>query len=326
MTRLRLSSTLGCLALAISGISAASALAAGAPGPGIDISSQGLDDGAGNRVHALPGRDGTVLARIRRGDAVLIGSTTLRGSFGVPAVASDGSTAGLSRDGRTLTLVRPRASFLQKKTVLALLDARRLRLRKLIRLRGDFGFDAISPDGRFLYLVQYLSKRDPTRYLVRAFDVRAGHLTREPIIDPREPDEKMRGYPITRATSTDGRWAYTLYDGAGKHPFVHALDTTRQTAACIDLDALAGRKDLFALRLRLGSGGDELAIVRRGVPVLAIDTRTFRVDESPATAAGGGEGTAALVLGLAAGMALAAVAVLVVAIRRRRRVARAQPV
>jgi hypothetical protein len=68
-------------------------------------------------------------------------------------------------------------------------------------------------------------------------------------VDPREPDEDMRGYPITRASSPDGRWAYTLYDGAGKHPFVHALDTQGRTAACIDLDGLAGRDDLYELRL-----------------------------------------------------------------------------
>ena len=47
----------------------------------------------------------------------------------------------------------------------------------------------------------------------------------------------MRGQPLTRATSPDGRWAYTLYDGAGKEPFIHALDTSTRSARCIDLDA-----------------------------------------------------------------------------------------
>jgi hypothetical protein len=52
------------------------------------------------------------------------------------------------------------------------------------------------------------------------------------------------GLPITREASSGARWAYTLYDGAGGHPFVHALETTGRTAACIDLDALTGRNDL----------------------------------------------------------------------------------
>ena len=45
----------------------------------------------------------------------------------------------------------------------------------------------------------------------------------------------MSGIPVTRMPSMDGRWAYTLYDN-GRHSFVHALDTARRTAVCIDLD------------------------------------------------------------------------------------------
>ena len=51
--------------------------------------------------------------------------------------------------------------------------------------------------------------------------------------------------------SPDGRWAYTLYDGNGKTPFIHALDTSRSTARCIDLDALAGNKYLSGMRLAM---------------------------------------------------------------------------
>jgi len=74
---------------------------------------------------------------------------------------------------------------------------------------------ALSPDGATLYLIQYTSRRDPTRYEVRAYDLPRDRLRPGAIVDPREPDERMRGFPITRSTSRDGRWAYTLYDGAG---------------------------------------------------------------------------------------------------------------
>jgi hypothetical protein len=192
-------------------------------------------------------------------------------------------------------LIRPRARFPRARTAVAVLDARRLRVRTVRTLEGDFSFDALSPDGASMYLIEYRSRRDPTRYAVRLYDLRAGRLVPAPVVDPREPDERMRGYPITRATSADGRWHYTLYDGAGGHPFVHALDTEGRTAACIDLDALAGVPDLFRLRLALERGGRELVVLDRGAPVATVDLATFRVRtpgpapaRTPGPARGGG--------------------------------------
>ena len=133
----------------------------------------------------------------------------------------------------------------------------------------------------------------------------------------------MGGFPVTRAYSADGRWAYTLYDGAGKAPFVHALDTTGRTAACIDLDALSPRRDVYALRLAIGDAGRALSVMDHGTPVAAIDTRTFQV--TPAGAGDEhGEGTPQGVLWIAlVVVALACVALPVRTLRRRRRLARA---
>ena len=94
------------------------------------------------------------------------------GRFSVPAVAHDGSAGGLSADGRTLVLIRPRRSFPRAATTFAVLDAERLRGRRLVRLRGDYSFDAISPDGRLMYLAEYVSRRNPNRYQLRAYDLR----------------------------------------------------------------------------------------------------------------------------------------------------------
>jgi len=96
-------------------------------------------------------------------------------------------------------------------------------------------------------------------------------------VDPREHDEAMRGAPLSRATSPDGRWAYTLYDGAGGAPFVHALDTSKRRARCIDLPMLAGRQDLSQLRLTATSRGAGLEIGTAGRPLALVDARTFRV-------------------------------------------------
>ncbi len=133
-------------------------------------------------------------------------------------------------------------------------------------LRGDFSFDAVSPHGKTMFLVNYTSPGDPTRYGVRAYDLRTSTLLRGDIRDPAERDDAMRGSPITRVMSKDGRWAYTLYDGAGGTPFVHALDTTTLRAHCIDLPMLAGRSDLWSLRFTL----DANHVLHVGKPSAAL--------------------------------------------------------
>jgi hypothetical protein len=217
--------------------------------------------------------DDTLVARVRREGGQVLRTRAMDGLFTVPAVARDGTAGGLSADRATLVLIRPRARFPREQTPLVVLDTRRLLVRDRITLKGDFSFDAISPDGSTLYLIHYLSKRDPTRYEVRAYDVRAGRLESEPIVDPREPGENMRGYPITRATSPDGRWEYTLYDGA-EHPFIHALDTLDREAVCIDLDTFPGLDDLDDLRLGVGRG--TLSVRDGASPLAVVDLATFR--------------------------------------------------
>ena len=104
------------------------------------------------------------------------------------------------------------------------------------------------------------------------------------IVDPEEADEPMRGSPIARAMSHDGRWAFTLYDDSGGHPFIHALDTVAASAKCIDLDQLAGFADLFSLRLVVAPDG--AVVVRQpgqARPLHVVDARTFEVrDAAPA--------------------------------------------
>jgi hypothetical protein len=156
-------------------------------------------------------------------------------------------------------------------------------------LKGDFSFDAVSPDGSLLYLIHYVAPNDPTRYLVRAYDLRRGRLLAKPIIDPHEPGEKMRGNPLSRTMSSNGRWAYTLYDGAGATPFVHALDTVARSARCIDLDGVPPGTDLWHLRLGIDIADKRLVVRDRAKPLLLIDLRTLRVARAAATEAPLGE-------------------------------------
>ncbi|MGH3029718.1 MAG: hypothetical protein ACRDNE_02930 [Gaiellaceae bacterium] len=274
------------LTLVAAAVLTATARADGLPLVNVDVGATGVAAPAEDvRYVALPAGRDTLVARVAQAGGEVLESRLLPGRFTIPAVAYDGSAGGLSADGRTLVLISPRRSFPRAETAFAILDAERLRVREVVTLRGDFSFDAISQSGSWLYLVQYVSPRDPTRYLVRLYDLRSGRLLREPVIDPREVGDVMRGSPITRAASPDGRWAYTLYNGAGEHPFIHALDTSGRTAVCIDLHGLAGHPSLFDLRLDVSGDGGTIAVLDGGDPVALADTATFEVSEPTEPAA-----------------------------------------
>lgn len=278
----------------------ATANADGLPVAGVDVGATGVAEPNGVfRYVALPaGRGETIVARVGRRGGQVTFFRRLPGRFTIPAVAYDGSASGLSADGQTLVLIRPRIRFPQRETVLAVIDTPRLRFR-IVSLRGDFSFDAISPDGRFVYLIHYLSPRNQTNYEVRAYDLRRSRLLAAPIVDPSEPDEPMQGIPASRATSPDGRWAYTLYEVPKGEPFVHALDTAGRTAVCVDLHHLEGR-NLAPMGLAIDPAGEQLTVTSRGRPVALIDTQSFEVSDPPrraeATTKGAGGGVPWLLL------------------------------
>ena len=264
------------VAIAILVLSPSAARGDGLPVGNVDVGQKGVvAPGGSDRIVALPAGGGsTLVARIDPDGGQVRATRLLREKLTIPGVALDGTADGLSSSDGAIVLIRPRPlrHFPLKRTRLVVLDARRLNVGRRITLKGDFSFDAISPDGRHLFLVNYVDRRDPRAYVVRTYDLARGRLDPGAIVDAREPDEDMRGYPVTRATTTDGRWAYTLYDGGGHEPFVHALDTVKREAFCIDLPMLAHHETPYELRLALRDGrlevedGDRIAAV--------IDTAT----------------------------------------------------
>jgi hypothetical protein len=265
-----------CFAVALA--APAGALASGGPVPpqqgGAGIA---LPGGPDRYVALAAGHGNTLVERVATNGGAVRGTRLLRGHFGVAGVAYDGSNTGLSADGRTLVLpatLSP-AQYPPTRTRLAVLDALRLRPRETVSLPGYHAVDAVSPDGRWLYLIHYTSN-DGLHYEVRAYDLVARRLLAAPVVDSREPDEKMNGIAVTRVSSADGRWAYTLYQRPEGEPFVHALDTATRSARCIDLPALDGG-DLSGERLRLDDGGASLVAVSRGGPQAVVDTTTFAV-------------------------------------------------
>src|SRR4051812_31055109 len=121
----------------------------------------------------------TVVAQVLRPSGRIGRTRTLRGAYGVPGVAFDNATTGLSADGRTLVVAEVLARFPVRRTRLAVLEARRLRVVRRGALRGFHTVDAISPDGRSAYLIHYL-RQDRTRYRLRAYSLARGRLVHRP--------------------------------------------------------------------------------------------------------------------------------------------------
>jgi hypothetical protein len=270
------------IALAAAALAPAAAHAAGQPLPSSQSGKAGAVAPGGSErfLTRRSGPDTRVLA-VRRDDrAAVLRSRTVRGRWSVPAVALNGATTGLSADGGTLVLAQPPGA---SRTRFAVLDAQRLDVRRRIALPGFYTADAISPDGRRLYVIEYGAGGNPFDYGVRALDLVTGRLEPGEIVDPRNPDEQMGGLPMTRTVSRDGRWAYTLY-GGGEETFIHALDTVGGTAACIDLEMLPTDSDLTTVHLRLNADESRIDVRDRGSHVTTVDTRTFAVGDRPATA------------------------------------------
>jgi hypothetical protein len=261
------------LALATS----AAVAAKGGPSPGVVVGWDGAVDGSvGVRYVALPDAARTTIAAVRTSDGRVLRYGTVRGAFGIPVVAFDGTTEGISRDGKTLVLADFGAG--EKQTSFAVLRTTTMRLKKAITLPGRWSYDALSPDGQTLYAIQYLGTGPTPRYKVRAVSLLTGSPVGGAIIDRREPDEEMNGSPWARARSANGAWAYTFYAKPNGTGFVHALDTSGRRAFCVDLPWRTSAQRLAAVRLSLADGGRSLVLAKRGGNRLAVvDTATFKV-------------------------------------------------
>lgn len=285
----------------------------GGPSPGALQGYQGVVSPNGKiRYVAVSTGAGTAVESIETSNGTVLGWGSLPGSFGIPLVTQQGTTGGLSADGRTLVLQDATPTQPRKLSRFVVYDPRALASPGArFDLAGDFSYDALSPDGRTLFLIQHVSQRDLTRYVVRAYDLSTGRLLPRRIADRTQAGWVMQGYPMARATSSGGRFVYTLYQNPGGYPFVHALDTVTRTAHCIGVPwkNLNDQNALWNVQLSLRDGGRSLALTwRSGRPYLAIDTRSYRIAypqaSFPWTALGGGLAGLALLGGLGGAIVL----------------------
>jgi hypothetical protein len=315
------------LTLVAAALAAAPAALAAGPDPGVMLGGKGVAAPGGKiRYTAVSGLGTTTVFATRVRDGSVVRSATLRGKFGVPAVTFQGETGGVSSDGSILVLADTRTGNgqypLKRHSSFAVLDAKSLRVRTRVELKGHYTFDALSPDGSRLYLIQHVSAQKLTRYVVRAYDLAGGRLLPGRIADKSQRGWVMNGMPLARTTSADGRWVYTFYDNPGGYPFVHALDSEYGVAHCIGIPWRGSENNLWHLRMSVRDGGDTLSLHwRSGRPYLAIDVGTWQISHPQAARPASSSGFPWWIVGAA----LALVAVAAAAVLARRRIAARGP-
>jgi hypothetical protein len=273
-----------CLAAAVAVAALVLAPAAFADGP-VYVSQGGSGvashDGAFHYV-ALPLRTGgTLLEKIEVAHGQVFWWKQLPGSWGIATIGNGYLTGqGLSRDGRALVLASMSAQTgpYESPSRFLVVDPNTMKVTRRIALKGSFSFDAIAPDASRIYLIQYMhaSPGNLSHYIVRGYDMRTNRLMPGRIVDRIEKGEKtMTGYAMSRTTSAHGRWVYTLYQKPSGAGFVHALDTKRAAAYCIDLPR---NKALYNIVLSLRDGGRTLAAHwRNGRPWLSVATGSWQI-------------------------------------------------
>lgn len=259
----------------------------------------------------------TIVERIDMSDGAIDRWWYLRGHYVIPAVAYDGSAGGLSASGRSLALINFSRTFPPPPTKVAILDTEvylrhprrpgQHRPQHAIRywdLRGQFAFQAISPTGSKLYMRHYRRRdrgsaydRRPDDFDLWTLDTGNGGLGPRPLTVSNS-GRQLAGLPISGATSSDGRWAYALYDGDMRLPFLLALDTATGRVLRVDLPGLEQLRNPYMLKLRLDSAGGHLAVYPRSPesghvapqtePLLSVDVGRLMRWHKPATATASG--------------------------------------
>jgi hypothetical protein len=231
---------------------------------------QGVRDGHFRYTAEKSGTDSRV-AVLK--DDVAIRSAVVPGAFGIPTLGVHDQGIGLFRDRSAFVLQSLGA---KETTSFRIVRTADLSVGDTITLSGTFAFDAMSPDGSILYLVQHTSSDDLEHYVVRAFDLPTHALRPGRIADKAQKSWVMQGWPAARTETADGRWVYTLYANPGGFPFVHALDTVKGVAHCVGISYKGDQSRL--LDFRLGVKKNALLVRQPDLSVYrAIDRTTWAV-------------------------------------------------
>jgi hypothetical protein len=236
------------------------------------------NDGSTRYVAVGTGEATIVRASKIAGGSIVMISKNIPGSYGVPMLTSSGPGGGMFRDGSTFVL---QSTGLFATTQFVLVSTSDLAVRDQIVLKGTFAFDALSPDGSKLYLIQHKSVQDIQHYIVRGYNLNTHELMPGRIADKTQKSWVMKGWTVDRVTTANGRWAYTLYANPGGFPFVHALDTVRGVAHCVGVpwpQTDSNQSEVFGYKLAL-SGKKLLVKASSGSTYRVINTTNWHVSK-----------------------------------------------
>jgi DNA-binding beta-propeller fold protein YncE len=185
--------------------------------------------------------------------------------YDLPQATISGVPGGMSQNGKWLVL----QSFDETASVpsashLLVVDTSFGSTPVQVELKGWFDFDAISNDGKNLYLIQYIA---PQLYHVRLYHVALHQLDSTVIVEKgNSPNTPMAGVKLMSVPSPDGEWLFTLYARQNEGAFIHGLRLGGDPwagAACIDLPGEGYNKDpgQFRWSLAVDPGNSRLYAV-----------------------------------------------------------------
>jgi hypothetical protein len=244
-------------------------------------------------VTATPAGSGTRVQQLAIASGLDAPDIVFKGQWRLPTIGSDPVPVGRSADGSTLALVEDAGTGAKTTSRFAVVDLSRKRLPKIIELSGSFEFDAVSPDGATLFVIEHQDAQAGGHYQVRAVDARSGRLAEGAIVDKGNPGEAMAGWAIEQQRLAQGL-VMTLYRGH-EHPFVHALDTINSGAICIDLPPTRHDDAVAAADWGLARSPDGLSVYAINATIgvaVDIDPMSLSIRQT----ANIGAGTAAITL------------------------------
>ncbi len=213
---------------------------------------------------------------------------SVEGSYQLPVLGiGPAAPAGLSPNGEWLALQHLGGSSPPDDSHFVVLDTAFTQTPHRLDLDGSLHFDALSNDGRSLYLIEDvnasrydLSTLFITQYHVRVYDVGQGALDPGLIADKRSGGTVMTGSRMAAVNARDGQWVFSLYLNAEHGPFVHALNLDTRAATCIFLPT-DGHEDMekqLLWSIALAPDGRTLYAVNGALDLVAeIDTAQLSV-------------------------------------------------
>lgn len=214
-------------------------------------------------IHAFNLTDGTIQSTF-----------ALDGSWKLSAISAQGRWLALTQiPPEAPNLLQPSALEAgASHTAIAIMDTTTGKLAQTVALEGKFDVDALDANGTALFLVQHGSASDPAQYQVRLFDLTKRELVSGAIVDKRETDEVMVGYPWDAVATPDGTWLFTLYLRINdQSAFIHALNLKERYAWCIDLPAQSEtRSALQNYTIALAPNGKNLYALNSALGTLSM--------------------------------------------------------